>query len=126
VKGVLKLKGTINFFCIGFVVFFCCTSGGRKPDHILGQDEMVKALSDIYLTEEKISSLSLTTDSATQVFYLMEDRIFENLQISDSIFRESLKYYMDHPSEMEKIYGALVDSLQLLEQRTNLHSAPAQ
>jgi hypothetical protein len=76
------------------------------------------------VTEEKIGRLSLTPDSATQVFSILEGRIFEKLGVPDSVFRESLNYYIDHPAEMEKIYSALVDSLQLREQRTPHVSPP--
>lgn len=87
---------------------------------------MVRVLTDIYLTEEKIARLSLSSDSAAQVFELLEGRIFEKLDVPDSVFRESLDYYTDHPAEMEKVYAALVDSLQLREQRTPHVSAPEQ
>jgi hypothetical protein len=117
VKGVLKFKGFTSFFSITLVVFFCCQSAAKKPDYILSQDQMVKVLSDIYLTEQKVLGLSLPADSAQQLFYLLEARVFEKLQVSDSVFRQSLAYYNDHPAEIEKVYSALVDSLQLQEQR---------
>lgn len=108
------------------LVFFCCQSSDQKPASVLGQEEMVRVLTDIYLTEEKIARLSLSSDSAAQVFELLEGRIFEKLDVPDSVFRESLDYYTDHPAEMEKVYAALVDSLQLREQRTPHVSAPEQ
>jgi hypothetical protein len=125
VKGVLKFKGSKGGIWIALVMFFACQSD-QKPASVLSQDEMVKALEEIYVTEEKISRLSLSPDSAKQLFNKLEGRIFEKLGVPDSVFRESLNYYTDHPAEMEKIYSALVDSLQLREQRTPHVSPPTQ
>ena len=54
----------------------------------------------------------------------MENKVFEKAAISDSLFRKSFDYYMERPREMELIYTALVDSLQLKEQRAPME-APA-
>jgi hypothetical protein len=126
VKGVLKFKGSKGGVWIALAMIFSCQSSEQKPASLLSHDEMVTALEEIYVTEEKISRLSLASDSATQVFYVLEGRIFEKLGVPDSVFRQSLNYYIDHPVEMEKIYSALVDSLQLREQRTPHVSPPVQ
>jgi len=76
-------------------------------------------LSEVYLTEERISRLSLNPDSARHVFELIEHRLYEKTGIPDSVFKRSVDYYMDRPIEMEKIYSVLVDSLHLKEQRAN-------
>jgi hypothetical protein len=102
---------------VALIMLFCCQSSEQKPASLLSQEQMVSALIEIYLTEQNVNRLSLSTDSAAQVFSVLEDRIFEKLQVPDSVFRQSFEYYTDHPTEMEKIYGALVDSLQLREQR---------
>lgn len=91
--------------------------GEKKPEGILSRAEMVSIMEDIYIAEEKVNHLALARDSAKVVFEAMGDRVFENAAVSDSVFKRSFDYYMEHPSEMELIYTALVDSLQLLEQR---------
>ena len=116
-KGAFKIKSIKGGIAIILFLFLCCESK-EKPASVLSHEEMVRALAEVYLTEEKVARLSLGPDSAAQVFYLLEGRVFEKLNIPDSVFRESMNYYTDHPAEMEKIYSALVDSLALREQRS--------
>jgi hypothetical protein len=132
VKGFNKFRCRIfPLIILISCVLACGESREKKPDYILSQQEMVKALADyilsqqemvkaladIYIAEQKVSRLSLRVDSAALVFGSMEKKVFENLNVPDSVFRASVDYYMDHPDEMEMIYAVLIDSLQLREQR---------
>jgi|SRR5690606_13148596 hypothetical protein len=92
--------------------------GDNKPKDILTPNEMVQVMEEIYITEEKINRLALNRDSARQVFSIMKERVFAEAAVSDSVFRRSLDYYMERPRELERIFSALVDTLQLREQRT--------
>ncbi|HEY0744974.1 MAG TPA: DUF4296 domain-containing protein [Chryseosolibacter sp.] len=117
-KGLITTKHWFFALTIGFFAFISCEkTAQRKPDYILSEEEMVKALAEVYIAEQKVSRLQLNADSAAVVFGSMEKKVFSNLNVPDSVFRASLDYYMDHPKQMEKIYGVLVDSLQLREQR---------
>ncbi len=78
---------------------------------------MVKALTEIYLAEQKINRLGLPRDSAEREFDRFKQLVFEKIEVSDSVFKRSFDYYMDRPKEMEIIFTALVDSLSLMEQR---------
>jgi len=86
---------------------------------------MVKTLTDVYIGEQKVNQLSLTSDSSKIVFDKIKGRIFEKAGVPDSVFKKSLDYYIDRPLELEKIYTALVDSLNLREQRLNISSRAA-
>ena len=78
---------------------------------------MVKVMSEIYLAEQKVNSLGLPRDSLEQIFSVMKDMIFKKAGTSDATFKRSLKYYLDEPKTVEDIYTALIDSLNLREQR---------
>lgn len=86
---------------------------------------MVEALAEVYIAEQKVQRLTLNVDTASLIFGSMEKKVFENLNVPDSVFRASFDYYMDHPKEMEMIYAVLIDSLQLREQRVT-REAPVQ
>lgn len=107
----------IIFLTIGLL--FSCQSRDRKPGGILSQDEMVQVLADIYVSEEKVSSLNLANDSAQAVCDVLRAKVLENVSMTDSVFKKSFDYYMDRPADMEAIYTILVDTLQLREQRTS-------
>lgn len=122
-KGLTTFKYRIFALAIGFFALSSCEkTAPAKPDYILSQEQMVKTLAEVYIAEQKVSRLQLNADSAAVVFGSLEKKVFSNLNVHDSVFRASLDYYMDHPKEMERIYGALVDSLQLREQRAPRHA----
>lgn len=112
-----KSRGIRFIIFICFPLVFSCQKADEKPQDILTQAEMVKVLAEIYIAEQKVTEMSLGVDSAAQVFNMMDDKVFENTGIPDSVFKKSVNYYVDRPKEMEKIYSILVDSLQLREQR---------
>jgi len=92
----------------------------ERPEGILPKDEMVSIMEDIYISEEKVNHLALSRDSSKIVFEILSRKVFENAQITDSVFKRSFDYYMERPKDMELIYTALVDSLQLREQRATM------
>jgi hypothetical protein len=96
--------------------------GDKKPEGILSRHEMVKVMEELYIAEEKINHLALSRDSSKVVFEVIKGKVFEDAAMTDSVFRKSFDYYMEHPAEMELIYTALVDTLQLREQRAPFRS----
>ena len=104
-------------FCILAVVAILISCAEKKPEGILSKAEMVQIMEELYVAEEKVNHLALSRDSAKRVFEAMESKLFENAAVTDSVFKRSFDYYMEHPREMELIYTALVDTLQLREQR---------
>jgi hypothetical protein len=125
VKGILK-SGTGQVLTAAFlVVVVACSKGEEKPaPGILSHAQMVEVMKEIYLTEEKVNRLTLPRDSAEQIFDLMETRAFEKTGVDDSLFRVSVHYYVAHPKQLEKIYAALIDSLQLEEQKASAGTPP--
>lgn len=115
------MKKNRNFIpCLLLTATVCAalfSCGEKKPQGILTQAAMVRIMEDIYIAEEKVNNLALSRDSAKIVFEAMGDKVFANAAVSDSVFKRSFDYYMERPREMELIYTALVDSLQLREQR---------
>ncbi len=85
---------------------------------------MVNTLLDVYVAEQKIVSLDLLRDSSEFLFKKLNEKVLESKHVPDSVLKKSFEYYLERPKELEKIYTALVDSLNLREQQSN--SKPAQ
>jgi hypothetical protein len=100
---------------IGLIMFSCGRSD--RPADIMSKPEMVNAMMEIYITEEKVNRLGLQHDTASRVFDSLKVRIFDRMSVKDTVFKSSLKYYTDHPNDMDEIFSALIDSLQLREQK---------
>lgn len=113
------LNGWVVRLCIAVAVFtiVSCSKKERVPEGILTQDQMVSVLSELYIVEQKISTIGIKRDSLTQIFGAMKGRVFEETGIQESVFDKSLDYYVDHPKSLEEIYTVLIDSLNLREQR---------
>lgn len=101
------------------ILFLCisCNEGEKGDKTILTHQQMVEVLKDLYLAEAKVNQRGLARDSSEREFEKFKEVVFEKVNVSDSVFKRSFNYYMDHPKEMEMIYTTLVDSLSLMEQR---------
>jgi len=78
---------------------------------------MVSTLIDVYVAEQKIERLSVPRDSGEFLFKKLNAKVLEAKNVQDSVLKKSFDYYLARPKELEQIYSALVDSLNLREQR---------
>lgn len=90
------------------------------PEGVLSQAEMVQALKTLYIAEEHVSRFGLKPDSARKYFARLESRLFDRMGIEPDTFERSFDYYVQNPDEWEQVYSALVDTLNLEEQRFSL------
>ena len=114
-------------FVLGFILLaglLSCCQSKKKPADILSPEEMVKTMTAVYIGEQKVGGLNLSVDSAKIVFSKIQGKIFEVAGVPDSIFKKSFDYYIERPKELELIYTALIDSLNLQEQRLNVSAPP--
>lgn len=76
---------------------------------------MVEVLIDIHITEGLTSALPVAYDSSMVLYSLLEQDVFIKHEVSDSVFTQSMLYYLRDPAEMERIYSRVVDSLVVRE-----------
>ena len=76
---------------------------------------MVAILIDIQLTEGKASTLPITFDSSQVLYSLMEEEVFREHGVSDSLFIKSMVYYLEDAGKMDQMYARVIDSLVVLE-----------
>ncbi len=113
------MKRFIHYFIFCTLLFSGLSCGVKKApeEQILSQREMVSTLIDVYIAEQKIQMLSIPRDSGEFLFRKLNTKVLEAKNVQDSVLKKSFDYYMAHPKELEQIYSALVDSLNLREQR---------
>ena len=80
---------------------------------------MVEVLIDIHLTEGLTSAIPVAYDSSKVLYSLLEKEVFIKHEVSDSVFTQSMLYYLRDPAEMERIYARVVDSLLVREESSN-------
>ncbi|MEB2777304.1 DUF4296 domain-containing protein [Algoriphagus sp. D3-2-R+10] len=101
-----------RFLILSFSILALASCGsGNKPEGLLPQDKMVEVLIDIHLTEGLTSAMPVAYDSSIVLYNLLEKDVFVKHEVSDSVFTQSMLYYLRDPAEMEQIYSRVVDSL---------------
>lgn len=92
----------------------------KLPRDILTEKQMVSTMMELYITEEKVVVLGIPYDSVRKVFPIFSDKAFARVGVPDSAFRKSMDYYMAYPEQLERIYTAVVDSLNLRVQKQSV------
>lgn len=110
------MKTKILLICY-VLLLVACSKEDEAPDDLLPKDKMVPLLIDIYVGESRVNNLRLSRDSSMAIFEVYEGELFKQHEVTDSAYRRSMTYYYNHPKELEEIYGIVLDSLNLREQR---------
>ncbi|HYG02068.1 MAG TPA: DUF4296 domain-containing protein [Chryseosolibacter sp.] len=110
----------MSTLCLCVVIMLgvaACKQTEPPPPDILPKEKIVEVLIEVYIAEQKANRLGIPQDSALMVFQVMKKEILSAADVKEPLFETSFNYYFAHPPEMEQIYTAVVDSLQLREQR---------
>ena len=85
-----------------------CAKSDKKPENLLSKEKIVSILIDVHILESEIQTLRVSKDSSQLLFNTFERELFE-------VYKKSLEYYLEGVKEMEKIYEAVIDSLNYME-----------
>jgi hypothetical protein len=104
-----------------FLVFLWLTScgGNSAPEGILSEDQLINVLLDIHMAEGYVSTFPIHYDSSRTLYPLLEKEIFDKHQVSDSVFKVSLEYFMRDAKRMDDMYARIIDSLSIKEKVGN-------
>ena len=114
----INMKNLYLFTAL-LLLFSACDSEDPEKEGVIPPVEMADIISDIYLAEYKSSHLGLNQDSLEVLFRHYELQTYDDHGVSDSIYKKSFAYYIDHPRQLEKIYDMVIDSLSLNQQIRN-------
>jgi Domain of unknown function (DUF4296) len=95
-----------------------CQEKEKETKGILTKPELSAFLIEMYLAEARIDNLSIVKDSAIKLFLPYEEKLMKKFNLADSTLKKTYQYYIDHPKEMEMVYDAVIDTLNLREQRS--------
>jgi len=98
---------------IAFIIFSCGKE--KTPEGLLSEDKMVNMLIDIHMVEGFVSSFPIHYDSSAKLYPMLEKRVFDQHQVADSVFKESLEYYLKDVRAMNRIYDRVIDTLSMRE-----------
>lgn len=104
---------------VGWWSFMSCThSTNEMPKDVLTKTELTSFMIEMYVAEAHLEAISLPKDSAIKLFIPYEENLKRKFTISDSTLKKTYQYYLKNPKELEAVYDALIDSLNLKEKKT--------
>lgn len=104
-----------SIFSICFILLVACKE--EKPEGILDKGTMTNIIIEVYIGEGKVSALNVKRDSSLIVYDAYEKLIYDKYAIDKETYKKSLSYYYDNPAQLDEIYEAVMDSLNVKEQK---------
>ena len=115
-----------RFVFIVFVLLLFSACGNKSkifvPDRLLTEQEMIDLMTDVQIIEADINyqktqerehkdSIPSKPIDPVKLSRLYYDQLFEHYGITDSIFKQNIKYYSERPDVLEKIMDSVVQRL---------------
>ncbi|MFC6999792.1 DUF4296 domain-containing protein [Rufibacter roseus] len=97
------------------VVLLACGPKDDKPADVVSEDAMTSLMLDIHLTEAIVNRTYHHVDTSRMVYQKAHKDLLKKHGLTDSSFKYSYDYYVQHPDIMDKIYERILDSLSLKE-----------
>lgn len=97
-----------------FIFFVACKHAPTKvlsADGVIAKDTMVAIFTDMHLADAAVQVDGLTNDSMQKTYRLYYQQIFNRYKINTQQFNYSLKYYTQHPEEMDAVYLKVIEEL---------------
>jgi hypothetical protein len=93
----------------------------KPPAKLLPKEKLVSLLVQLHLLEARVEASRLSPDSARALFQAQKQALLWKNDVSapDSLLEHSYRYYAVNNKDMDEIYKAVVDSLQLRETQLN-------
>jgi len=114
---ILNVKKLL-ILSLTFILGACSGEEVEPPKNLVSKEKMIGFLLDLHLAEAKINILAVPHDSAKLLYKHYEKYLFEKHGIEDSAYYKSFQYYLHDLQTMDEIYGAVVDSLNVMNTMT--------
>ena len=104
----------------------CTDPADKEPVGLIDEDKMAAILTEVHMTEARVSRLGLpTVDSSNVAYKHLETQIFRKFNVDTATYRISYIFYSSHPQEMESIYREVVANLQKkIDQKNTTQQKP--
>ena len=85
------------------------------PAQLLPKEKMVSLLVQLHLLEARVEASRLPPDSARALFQAQKQALLwkNDVSVPDSLLERSYRYYAVNNKDIDEIYKAVIDSLEL-------------
>ncbi len=115
-----KMTRTGLICVIALLLFTSACQRDQTPPGVLSKKDYAEYLVSVYVAEAKLNTYAITPDSAMSLFQPFEASLLQKFGQSDSTLQKTNQYYLAHPDQLEEIYTAVIDTLNLMEQKANV------
>lgn len=81
------------------------------PKQLMPKEQMVSTLIALHLLEARVDAAQLSPDSGRALYNELQKNLLWSRNLTDSVFRQSYRYYAIHEKDLDDIYGQVIDSL---------------
>ncbi|MDH5380194.1 MAG: DUF4296 domain-containing protein [Cyclobacteriaceae bacterium] len=103
-----------RYWAIIVILTVSCVSHDL-PDNVLSEVKMAEVMLDFYMSEAKLSYNRSKVD-AEEMYPHYYNKILERHNLTDSVYKANLAFYMSNPVFFDKVYDMLIDSVKLRQQ----------
>ncbi len=114
---MINLKRAL-LFLTGTVLTGCTDK--NAPDNLISKSEMIEILTEIQVTEARLSRLNVRSfDSTVVAFNYLQSQIFEKHGVDSMAYVNSYTYYASRPDQFAEMFGKVEENIQELETKSN-------
>jgi len=107
-----------NVTFIFFVFWITACNSDNKPENLIPEDKMAKALAEIHILEAQINNLHFQhEDSSVHVYKKLKVKMLKTFDLDSATFKSSFNYYTLHPDKMKGIYSKVKKILEAKRKR---------
>ena len=100
-----------KIFFFSLLLFCAACNGGGIPKGILDEETMTRLLTQIHITDGSMYNTVQLPDSLYKYGINKYDMVLKSFHTDSTQFKQSMKYYTQHPDILEKIYIKVADDL---------------
>ncbi len=99
--------------CTCLLLLASCADKSKafKPERILTEQEMMDVMTDVQILEADMNHRKADGKRIDGMAVSYYDQLFEHYGITDSIFKQNLRYYTERPATIEKIMDSVTQRL---------------
>jgi glutamine cyclotransferase len=110
----------VIWLCLGLLFVRCTSEGqtklGEKPANLVEEDKMASILTEVHLSEARVSKMALTSaDTSAMVYKRLHTNILKKFDVDTASYTQSYVYYAAHPDKLTKIYEQVLEKLKAIE-----------
>lgn len=105
-----------HIFLFFLALTFLVACSDDAPKGIIGRDKMVKLMIDVHIIDGVLYNLNESTaDTLYKYGSDKYNKLFKSYQTDSAQFKKSLKYYIQRPEIVSKMYADIMTTLQAKE-----------